>query len=51
MFGRFQTCLDLTENMNRLFHLAGLKGSVKETVTMVADFFVPSTLTRTKILG
>lgn len=43
-------CVDLTEGMDYVFHIAGIKGSVKVTKEKPASFFVPLLMMNTNIL-
>ena len=44
------TCLDITKNMDFVFHIAGIKGSIVVTKEMPASFFVPLLMMNTNIL-
>ena len=46
----FNKCLWLTENKDYVFHIAGIKGSVKVTKEKPASFFVPLLMMNTNIL-
>jgi len=43
-------CLDITKNMDFVFHIAGIKGSIVVTKEMPASFFVPLLMMNTNIL-
>ncbi len=47
---RFSFCLQLTEGMDYVFHVAGIKGSVKVTKEKPASFFVPLLMMNTNVL-
>ncbi len=44
------TCLDITKDMDFVFHIAGIKGSIVVTKEMPASFFVPLLMMNTNIL-
>ena len=44
------TCLNITKNMDFVFHIAGIKGSIVVTKEMPASFFVPLLMMNTNIL-
>lgn len=46
----FEFCKKATENMDFVFHLAGIKGSIEVTKTKPASFFVPLLMMNTNIL-
>ncbi len=46
----FNKCLWLTENVDYVFHIAGIKGSVKVTKEKPASFFVPLLMMNTNVL-
>jgi len=46
----FEFCRSITEGMDFVFHLAGVKGSVEVTKTKPASFFVPFLMMNTNIL-
>lgn len=46
----FQKCLDLVSGMDVVFHVAGIKGSIKVTVEQPASFFVPLLMMNTNML-
>ncbi len=46
----FNKCLWLTKNRDYVFHIAGVKGSVKVTKSKPASFFVPLLMMNTNIL-
>ncbi len=46
----FNKCLWLTENIDYVFHIAGIKGSVKVTKSNPASFFVPLLMMNTNVL-
>ena len=43
-------CLDITNDMDFVFHLAGIKGSVEVTKAKPASFFVPLLMMNTNVL-
>lgn len=43
-------CKDLTKDMDFVFHLAGIKGSIKVTKSKPASFFVPLMMFNTNVL-
>jgi GDP-L-fucose synthase len=46
----FKFCLDITNKIDYVFHIAGIKGSVIKTQTMPSSFFVPLIMMNTNIL-
>ena len=46
----FDFCLNQTKNMDCVFHLAGIKGSVEVTKSKPATFFVPLLMFNTNVL-
>jgi len=46
----FKSCLDLTDNVDYVCHLAGIKGSIKVTTEKPASFFVPLVMMNTNML-
>lgn len=44
------TCLKITKNVDFVFHLAGIKGSLEVTLKKPASFFVPLLMMNTNIL-
>ena len=46
----FETCKDLADSVDYVFHLAGLKGSVLATKKRPADYFVPMLQMNTNML-
>ena len=46
----FDFCKKITKNINYVFHIAGVKGSVKVTLEKPASFFVPLLMMNTNIL-
>lgn len=46
----FNFCKEITKNMDFVFHLAGIKGSIEVTKTKPASFFVPFLQFNTNIL-
>lgn len=46
----FKLCRDLTEDMDCVFHIAGIKGSIKVTKSRPASFFVPLLMFNTNVL-
>ena len=46
----FDTCKDLSKNMDYVFHMAGIKGSIEVTKTKPASFFVPLLMFNTNML-
>jgi GDP-L-fucose synthase len=46
----FVLCKQLTENMDFVFHVAGIKGSIEVTKTKPASFFVPLLMMNTNVL-
>ncbi|MDC3089229.1 NAD-dependent epimerase/dehydratase family protein, partial [Alphaproteobacteria bacterium] len=46
----FEFCKDQTKDMDCVFHVAGIKGSVKVTLEKPASFFVPLLLFNTNVL-
>lgn len=46
----FEFCKSITEGMDFVFHLAGVKGSVEVTKTKPASFFVPFLMMNTNML-
>jgi GDP-L-fucose synthase len=47
---KIENCIDLTSDIDYVFHLAGIKGSIEVTKSMPASFFVPLLLMNTNIL-
>src|SRR3989338_3639381 len=47
---RFDQCLEISKNMDFVFHLAGIKGSPKMTKEKPASFFVPLLLMNTNMM-
>jgi GDP-L-fucose synthase len=43
-------CKDLTKNMDFVFHMAGIKGSIDVTISKPASFFVPLLMMNTNML-
>jgi GDP-L-fucose synthase len=43
-------CLDVTKNIDYVFHLAGIKGSIEITKSRPASFFVPLLMFNTNVL-
>jgi len=43
-------CLQVTKNMDYVFHLAGIKGSIDVTKSRPATFFVPLLMFNTNVL-
>ena len=46
----FEFCKEQTKDMDCIFHVAGIKGSVKVTVEKPASFFVPLLMFNTNVL-
>ena len=46
----FELCKDLTKNMDFVFHMAGIKGSIEVTKTKPASHFVPALMFNTNVL-
>jgi len=46
----FEFCKDMTKDMDFVFHLAGIKGSIEVTKTKPASFFVPLLMMNTNVL-
>jgi GDP-L-fucose synthase len=46
----FEFCQDITKNMDFVFHVAGIKGSVVVTKAKPASFFVPLLMMNTNVL-
>ncbi len=46
----FDFCLKQTQNIDYVFHLAGIKGSIEVTKSMPATFFVPILMFNTNVL-
>lgn len=46
----FITCLNLTQDMDYVFHVAGIKGSIKVTLEKPASSFVPLLMMNTNVL-
>lgn len=46
----FDLCKDLTQDMDFVFHVAGIKGSVEVTKSKPASFFVPLLMMNTNVL-
>ena len=46
----FNLCKEITKNINFVFHIAGIKGSIEVTKTKPASFFVPLLQMNTNIL-
>lgn len=46
----FSVCKELTANVDLVFHIAGIKGSVKVTRSKPASFFVPLLMMNTNLL-
>lgn len=46
----FRLCRDLTQDMDFVFHMAGIKGSVEVTKSKPASFFVPLLMFNTNVL-
>jgi GDP-L-fucose synthase len=46
----FEFCRDITRNMDYVFHIAGIKGSIDVTKKKPASFFVPLLMMNTNIL-
>lgn len=46
----FEFCKDITKNMDFVFHVAGIKGSIEVTKTKPASFFVPVLMFNTNVL-
>lgn len=46
----FSLCRDLTKDMDFVFHLAGIKGSIEVTKSRPASFFVPLLMFNTNVL-
>ena len=46
----FSTCLSLTKDMDFVFHVAGIKGSIEVTKSRPASFFVPMLMMNTNVL-
>tara|TARA_B100001057_G_scaffold500829_1_gene618143 strand:+ start:1588 stop:2589 length:1002 start_codon:yes stop_codon:yes gene_type:complete len=43
-------CLDITNRIDYVFHVAGIKGSIVKTKTMPSSFFVPLIMMNTNVL-
>ena len=46
----FEFCKEQTKDMDFVFHVAGIKGSVKVTIEKPASFFVPLLMFNTNVL-
>lgn len=46
----FELCKKLTKNIDFVFHLAGIKGSIEVTISKPASFFVPLLMMNTNVL-
>ena len=46
----FEFCQDITKNMDFVFHVAGIKGSIEVTETKPASHFVPALMFNTNVL-
>lgn len=46
----FELCQDITKDMDFVFHLAGIKGSIEVTKAKPASFFVPFMMVNTNML-
>ena len=46
----FRLCLELTKDMDFVFHVAGIKGSIEVTKSKPASFFVPLIMFNTNML-
>ena len=46
----FEFCQDITKNMDFVFHVAGIKGSIEVTKTKPASHFVPALMFNTNVL-
>lgn len=46
----FKTCLEITEGMDYVFHVAGIKGSLKVTLEKPASSFIPILMMNTNLL-
>ncbi|MGA2462871.1 MAG: NAD-dependent epimerase/dehydratase family protein [Thermodesulfobacteriota bacterium] len=46
----FEFCKDVTKNMDFVFHVAGIKGSIDVTIKKPASFFVPLLMFNTNVL-
>jgi GDP-L-fucose synthase len=46
----FEFCKKITKNIDYVFHISGIKGSVKVTIDKPASFFVPLIMMNTNIL-
>jgi len=46
----FRVCKDVTSDMDFVFHVAGVKGSIEVTMTKPASFFVPLLMMNTNVL-
>jgi GDP-L-fucose synthase len=46
----FQFCKEITKDMDYVFHVAGIKGSIEVTKTKPASFFVPILMFNTNVL-
>ncbi len=46
----FEFCRDITESMDYVFHIAGIKGSIEVTKKKPASFFVPLLMMNTNML-
>ena len=44
----FAFCREMTRDMDCVFHVAGIKGSVKGTISKPASFFVPLLMFNTR---
>ena len=46
----FELCKKITKNIDFVFHLAGIKGSIEVTISKPASFFVPLMMMNTNVL-
>lgn len=46
----FELCKKITKNIDFVFHLAGIKGSIEVTISKPASFFVPLLMMNTNVL-
>ena len=46
----FELCKEITQNVDFVFHLAGIKGSIGVAKTLIASHFVPTLMMNTNIL-
>ena len=46
----FDVCKDITKNIDYVFHIAGIKGSIEVTKSRPASFFVPLLMMNTTLL-